>query len=167
MFVSSGANWVHCENSLAADRLRAHLMSCAGTRTPEALSVPPGLVDIRQAAPGLVVLDAPPWSHPELRFRVRPELAERLHRAAEMLPSDLRIGYWEGLRPLAVQRSLWERGIAYLRGLNPDAGGADLELELERYVARPEGGVPPHSTGGAVDLAPVDPFGRVLTPEDA
>lgn len=167
MFASSGTNWISCEKSLAADRLRAHLMGCAGAGAAGPRAVPAGLVDVRQVASGLVILDAPPWSDPELRFRLRPELAERLQRAAGMLPSDIRIGFWEGLRPLSVQRALWDRGLAYLRRLYPEAGAQDLEAELERYVARPERGVPPHSTGSAVDLAPVDPFGRVLTPDDA
>jgi D-alanyl-D-alanine dipeptidase len=169
----TGTNWIQCENSAAAHRLRAHLMGFrAGETAPTApanlrVVIPEGLVDIRRAAPSLVLLESPAWSDPQLRFRVRPEVAERLEQAAAVLPSDIRLGFWEGLRPLGIQRSLWERGLAYLRTVNPQLSGGELEAELERYVARPEAGVPPHSTGSAVDVAPVDAFGRILTPEDA
>jgi D-alanyl-D-alanine dipeptidase len=169
----TGTDWIQCENSAAAHRLRAHLMGFragepAVTPVPAPrLVVPEGLVDVRTEAASLVTLEAPPWSAAELRFQVRPEVAERLERAAAVLPSDIRLGFWEGLRPISIQRSLWDRGMAYLRTLGPQLSSADLETELERYVARPEAGVPPHSTGSAVDVAPVDPFGRILTPEDA
>ncbi len=130
-------------------------------------SVPCGLVDVRDLAATLVQLPAPPWSEPELRFRVRPEVASRLARAAEMLPSDIRIGFWEGLRPLYVQQALWETGFDYLRRTHPELTVDALESVLEQFVARPSGAVPPHSTGSAVDLAPVNAFGQVLSPTDA
>lgn len=136
-------------------------------RRGAAAAVPCGLVDVREVAPSLVRLPAPPWSEPELRFRVRPEVATRLARAAEMLPSDVRIGYWEGLRPLYVQQALWETGFAYLRQVHPELTVDMLETVLEQFVARPSHGVPPHSAGSAVDLAPVNAFGQVLAPTDA
>ncbi|MFN3649155.1 MAG: hypothetical protein ACK47B_06200 [Armatimonadota bacterium] len=157
-----------------AEQLRAYLMGLCPRDTlarvracPDPAPVPEGLVDIRIAAPAVVLLDAPVWSDPELRFLVRPEVAERLARVVQVLPSDLRLGFWEGLRPLAVQRTLWGRGLEYLRGALPSAADPELESLLEQYVARPDGKRPPHSTGSAVDIAPVDAFGRIMTPEDA
>ena len=129
--------------------------------------VPAGLVDVRRTAPGVVLLPAPAWSEPELQFLVRPEVAERLRSAAAVLPSDVRLGFWEGLRPLEVQRSLWETALAFLRSARPQAPASELELEVERYVARPDGIAPPHSTGSAVDVAAVNAFGQVLNPNDA
>src|SRR4051812_16049610 len=91
----------------AAEQLRAHLMAlapaCPGRRPsprrgPAPTVMPAGLVDIRREAPELVALPAPTWSEPELRFLVRPEMAARLGAAARALPSDLRLGFWEGLR---------------------------------------------------------------------
>lgn len=122
---------------------------------------------MRRAAPGIVVLPAPAWSEPELRFLVRPEMAARLREAAEVLPSDVRLGFWEGLRPREVQRSLWDTALVFLRTSHPEVASSDLELEAERYVARPDGIAPPHSTGSAVDVAAVNAFGQVLNPNDA
>src|SRR5438874_1545045 len=108
----------------AAEQLRAHLMArapaCPGQRPlprrgRATAVVPAGLVDIRREAPELVALSSPTWSEPELRFLVRPEMAARLGAAARALPSDLRLGFWEGLRPVTVQRSLWDSGLAFLR----------------------------------------------------
>lgn len=169
--MSVGNGWNIGDRGAAADLLRAHLMALHPGRCVEQAGsvcvVPAELVDVRQAAPGLVVLDSPPWSDPELRFLVRPEVAERLERAASMLPSDIRLGFWEGLRPIRIQRSLWSRGLDYLRTLHPNAAGEDLEVELEHYVARPDRRTPPHSTGSAVDVAPVNAFGEVMTPAAA
>lgn len=156
----------------AAARLREHLLALerpsrgpAGD-TPD-LSVPKGLIDIRSRTPQIVVLPAPAWSEPELRFLVRPEVADRLAHTAATLPENLRLGFWEGLRPVSVQKTLWDRGLAFLHQSHPDSTGTELEWMLEQYVARPTGKMPPHSTGSAVDIAPVDAYGRVLTPDDA
>lgn len=131
---------------------------------------PAGLVDVREVVSGLQALPGPPWAHPELRFLVRPELAERLARAAAALPEGLRLGYWEGLRPLTAQQRLWEAGRRFLRELYPGSGECELEASLELYVARPESvgeAAPPHSTGSAVDLAPLNSWNQVQTPETA
>jgi len=155
------------ERPAAAARLRAHLLGRCGERWSCVAEAPAGLVDVRTAAPRLVLLEAPPWSAGALRFLVRPEVAERLARAAEGLPDGFRLGFWEGLRPLAIQRALWREGLAFLVRECPHGPPAELEGELEHYVARPDGHAPPHSTGSAVDVAPVDAFGRVLGPVDA
>src|SRR3989442_131512 len=114
-----------------AERLRAHLLglapACRAARRIEeardAVVVPRGLVDIRRIAPEVVALPAPAWSEAELRFLVRPEVAERLREAAGVLPANLRLGFWEGLRPVSIQQALWEAGFAYLRSSYPDKGG--------------------------------------------
>lgn len=119
------------------------------------------LVDVREAAPGLVMLPAPSWSEPEQRFLVRPELGERLRRAAHALPSDLRIGFWEGYRPLAVQWALWNTGLDLLRAAQPLIAEAQLEVLLETYVARPDA-TALHSVGRAVDIAVLNAAGEVF-----
>jgi zinc D-Ala-D-Ala dipeptidase len=155
-----------------ADQLRSYLMRVpcgrrAAGRPESGPVVPAGLVDVREAAPRIVMLPSPPWSDPDLRVLVRTDVAERLRKAADTLPEDLRLGFWEGLRPIAVQASLWESGLQFLRASYPQANADDLEMTLERFVARPYGVIPPHSTGSAIDVAAVDVFGRVLNPADA
>jgi len=162
-------------DAAVAERLREYLMAaapaCARRAERVALegsdALPRELVDVRTAAPEIRVLSAPAWSDSELRFLIRPEVAERLARAAEGLPGGVYLGFWEGLRPLSVQRSLWSSGIAFLKEAHPAATGADLETMLEQYVARPQGLRPPHSTGSAVDVAALDAFGQVMNPGDA
>jgi zinc D-Ala-D-Ala dipeptidase len=162
------------KTAAAAEQLRAYLMdappACLAEwtekRCRQVVPVPQGLVDIRSAAPEVMVLPAPAWSDPELRHLVRPEVAERLRQAAGVLPSDVRLGFWEGLRPVAIQRMLWETGLSFLRTSYPHSTGQELEGMLEHYVARPDGKRPPHSTGTAVDVAAVDAFGQVLNPND-
>jgi D-alanyl-D-alanine dipeptidase len=152
----------------SAAELRRFYME-GGPRWAESACLRPApveLVDVRKID-RLVVLAAPQWSHSELRFLVRPEVAARLAQAARSLPEDLRIGFWEGYRPLTVQRALWDEGLAYLRQHQPGAAQHELEDALSELVARPGAVPPPHSTGSAVDIAPIDGFGRTLTPDDA
>ncbi len=155
-----------------AERIRAFLAHgvCGreiGCPDRQLRELPRGLVNVREVAPSVVVLPAPAWCHPEARLLVRPEVGSRLHEAASRLPDDIRLGLWEGLRPVTVQQRLWRHGLEYLRGQNPHLPASDLELMLELFVARPDGVQPPHSTGSAVDIAPVNAFGQALQPSDA
>ena len=154
-----------------ADQLRAFLMghplfggapACCGNGATLG-----GLVDVRTAAPRLHLLPSPPWSDPELRFLVRPEVADRLRQASDVLPEDVRLGFWEGLRPVSIQRRLWATGLTFMQEAHPHLTLAEMELALEPFVARPDGVTPPHSTGSAVDVAAVDVFGRVMNPAEA
>jgi len=151
----------------AAERLRAFLAGGCVADECARVQLPSGLVDVRHAAPAVVVLPAPAWSDPAARLLVRPEVADRLQQAALRLPEDVRLGLWEGLRPVPVQRRLWRDGLAYLRESHPELADAELERLLELFVARPDGARPPHSTGSAVDIAPVNAFGQALQPGDA
>jgi len=167
VLTAASAGPADLEYAATAERLRRFLMEarCLTGGWGTAPAAPGELVDVRRAAPGLVVLPAPVWSDPGARFLVRPEVAERLDHAAEAMPVDVRLGFWEGLRPLPVQRALWRLGLRFMCAEHPHAAVAAAEAMLERYIARPAG-APPHSTGSAVDVAPVDAYGSVLGPVD-
>lgn len=171
--MSGSTGFVSHTAAMMAEHLRAYLMvsapgPCSVTLSQATFaSIPCGLVDVRQEVPDLVILPAPVWSHPELRFRVHPEVARRLREAAAVLPSDVRLAFWEGLRPITVQKQLWDTSLSYLRSNYPGLSAEELEDAVEQFVARPHGSAPPHSTGSAVDVAPVDAFGQVLNPGDA
>ena len=152
----------------AAENLRARLMKAAPTqnqgfwRQREARSRAAfGLTDIRRAAPQIAILDAPVWSSSRQRFQVLPVVATRLERAARELPSSLALGFWEGFRPLDVQRNLWETGLSLLQESHPDLNQTQLEDVLETYVARPTASAP-HSSGSAVDVAVINRAGQIL-----
>ena len=88
-------------------------------------------------------------------------MATRLERAARQLPSPLTLGFWEGFRPLNVQRNLWETGFSLLQESHPYLHQPQLEDVLETYVARPTAGAP-HSSGSAVDVVVINRAGQIL-----
>lgn len=82
---------------------------------------------------------------------VRAAVLDRLLVAARSLPSGIRLCLEEGYRSIEVQKVLFDN---YTRMLEAHFGPADADRiaeEATKYVARPDG-VPPHSTGGAVDV---------------
>ena len=152
----------------AAEHLRARLMNAAPTPNQEfrresaaPAQVAFGLADVRQIAPQVAILDAPVWSSSRQRFWVRPEVAIRLERAARELPSTWMLGFWEGFRPIEVQRNLWEAGFSLLQESHPYLNQTQLEKVLETYVARPTTNAP-HSSGSAVDVAVINRDGKIL-----
>ena len=124
------------------------------------------VVDVRERVPRIVILSPPAWSDTESRFKVRREVAERLHSAVDRLPEDTRLGFWEGYRPLDVQEALWDCAVARLASEAPHLGRPALHQIADDLVAHPGRSVPPHSTGSAVDIAALDPYGRVMNPRD-
>lgn len=128
--------------------------------------VPRGLVDVRRFAPDMRLLDAPRWSSAQQRFCVRPEIASRLHLASRLLPAKYSLGFWEGYRPLKVQRILWDTGLVLLRETHFHLAEAELEELLDTFIARPTVHAP-HTRGNAVDVALVDAQGVVRSTPDA
>ncbi|MBV9470169.1 MAG: hypothetical protein JOZ57_13115, partial [Abitibacteriaceae bacterium] len=156
-----------------AQQLRAALMNLHPLTGPDfsalhsgPVAMPIELNDVRECAPNVVVLPAPPWSAAEPRLWVRPEVGERLRRAAHALPSNLKIGFWEGFRPLVTQQALWNIGLVLLPILQPGLRRDELEWVLESCVARPNA-TAEHSTGYALDIAVLDESHQVLDPRDA
>ncbi len=101
----------------------------------------------------------------EPRLRARRGIAERLRRVDAALPHGWRLRIWDAWRPRAVQRALYQAFRRQLAARHPDWDEAALETELHRFVAPPDRGpghVPPHLTGGAVDLTLQDAEGREL-----
>jgi zinc D-Ala-D-Ala dipeptidase len=97
----------------------------------------------------------PHWS------RVRAGIAERLLRAAELLGPTVRPAIVEGYRPPALQRRYFERRLRRVAARHPGWAPERLRREASRFVAPPDV-VPPHGTGGAVDLTLVDAAGAEL-----
>lgn len=83
--------------------------------------------------------------------KVRAGVAERLMIAARMLSDrKLHLVVKEGYRPLALQRTYFDRRLSTLRTENPSASESLLIELASRYAAPPE--VAAHPTGAAVDL---------------
>lgn len=91
----------------------------------------------------------------ETRLHCRRGVAEQLVRADEALPSDVRLLVVECHRPIEMQEHYWRVDLADLREKHPDWPEERLVDENAKFVA-PPWIVPPHTTGGAVDLVLVD-----------
>jgi D-alanyl-D-alanine dipeptidase len=82
-------------------------------------------------------------------------------RADARLPEGVRLLIVECHRPLELQDAYWEDQLGALRERHPDWPEDKLATENAKFVAPPEI-VPPHSTGGAVDVVLVDAGGEEL-----
>lgn len=98
--------------------------------------------------------------HADTRFWCRSAVAERLLRANSSLPPGLRLAVVEAHRPLDLQRHHWETDLAALRRERPGLSDAEAAAENAKLIA-PPWIVPPHSTGGAVDVLLWDATGEV------
>ncbi len=87
----------------------------------------------------------------ETVFWCRESVLERLIAANSDLPADVDLVLAEAHRPLELQRLYWESNLQKVRDTNPTMSEEEAVAETARYVA-PDWIVPPHSTGGAVDV---------------
>jgi zinc D-Ala-D-Ala dipeptidase len=82
---------------------------------------------------------------------VRTEVAERLLMAQQALPSGFNLCLEEGLRAMSVQKKIFDDYLCSLRKRHSGCSERTLQELACMYAAKPEG-IPPHSTGGAVDV---------------
>lgn len=86
---------------------------------------------------------------------LRRTMAQKLSLAADKLPAGFSILIFDALRPLSVQRGIYDRYKAAVLKERPGLTEAELEPILDEFVAvpvkRPDR-PSPHATGGAVDL---------------
>lgn len=125
------------------------------------------LLDIRRAGG---IQFGPPPECPETEADyclLRREVYRKLLRVQDSLPSPYRLRLYEGLRSHKVQSLLFDQEMQRVRArspqLSPEAAHAEAAL-LVSPVVHWDGtvNIPPHSTGGAVDVEIVDDHGKVL-----
>lgn len=99
----------------------------------------------------------------EPRMFLRSRTAELLVLAQEKI-APFRFKIWDGYRPRTVQAKLWETFSEVARREHPEWSDEELFAHVRRYLAYPyeASQVPPHSTGGTVDLTLVDANGQEL-----
>lgn len=95
-------------------------------------------------------------THPDFSMSLRQGLAHRLAKTQSALPAEWRIILKAGLRPLSVQRLLFNDARAYLHQKHPDWQPRKLLQETRNLVSDPRVKVPPHCTGAAVDIEILD-----------
>lgn len=125
------------------------------------------LVDIRREG-GL--LWGPPPERPETApdyCWVRRGVYDRLLRAQASLPHGWRLRLYEGFRSTEMQHLLFEEEKQRVASREPSLSPAEVHERATVLVAPPvhwdgRPNIPPHSTGGAVDVEIVDEAGEVI-----
>lgn len=125
-------------------------------------------ITIRESDEALVNLNeyADFFLHPDNKtlssysLMVRKTVAKKLQTAQGLL-GEYRLMFLEGLRPIDLQRQYFEEYYEELQHVHADWTHGKLYDEVSKYVAPPEI-IPPHSTGGAVDLTLCTMDGREL-----
>jgi D-alanyl-D-alanine dipeptidase len=88
--------------------------------------------------------------NPDFRL-VREGLVQRLVEARDRLPEGIALLIVEGYRPVSLQARYFEEHCRELQARHPDWTDHLVRIVASRYVSPPDI-VPPHSTGGAIDL---------------
>lgn len=87
--------------------------------------------------------------------KVRKTVAEKLLKAQNNLPKGIYLFIKEGLRPIDYQKKLFLNYLKKLKDKNPKWSDQKIYSEAAKFIAPPEN-VPPHSTGGVLDLVLID-----------
>lgn len=97
---------------------------------------------------------------PSISF-VRKTVADMLAKAQSKLPSGYKLMIKEGHRDIETQRKIFNEYRNFLQNEFPNLSEEELYKKASAYVAPPEI-VPPHSTGGAVDLTLMSNDGKEI-----
>ena len=94
---------------------------------------------------------------------LRQGVAEKLVEVQEQL-APLRLKIWDGWRSRQVQTAIYRQYWNELTRQHPNWGEAQLRAAVNMFVTEGSdpGYIPPHATGGAVDLTLVDAHGQEL-----
>ena len=131
---------------------------------PRVLQIPiqennDSLVDIR-GYPQFTV-DTRKSNSSDSYFKLRESIIDMLLEANKFLPDGIKFLIIEGYRPLSLQTRYFNNYLNKLKQTHPDWDDKKLYEEAGKYVAPPDI-IPPHTTGGAVDLTLIDSTGKEL-----
>ena len=98
------------------------------------------------------------------KMYLRKSVADKLAVIQDSLPSGFRFKIWDGWRSREVQNTIYQHFYDKLQQEHPNWDEKTLERETLVFVAPATNPVviPPHATGGAVDLTLVDSQGKEL-----
>lgn len=89
-----------------------------------------------------------------------------LNEALQVLPSDYGLVVFDGYRSRETQSGLFLAYSQQIKEKNPNFSEEELYRETRKYVAHPDEPsrfeVPPHISGGAVDIGLTDRAGNIL-----
>lgn len=94
---------------------------------------------------------------------LRSGVADKLSRVQDSLGS-YRLKIWDAWRPRSVQRNIYQSFWNDLARQHPEWDEAQLKKAVGTFCTTPDNPqrIPPHATGGAVDLTLVDRHGKEL-----
>ena len=92
---------------------------------------------------------------------LRKEVADRLTIAQKALPKGIVLKIKEAYRPISIQKIIYNQHIDYLRKKYPKKSEKFYVDKAAEWVALPYD-IPPHSTGGAIDLTLMTREGKEL-----
>jgi D-alanyl-D-alanine dipeptidase len=92
---------------------------------------------------------------------LRNSVVLKLLEVQKDLPPHLRLLLIEGHRPVSTQEKNFKEYSNGLKKLHPEWTENQIYKEASRYVAPPDI-IPPHSTGGAVDLTIINEEGKEI-----
>ena len=97
------------------------------------------------------------------RMFLREGVAKKLEEIQKEL-KIYRIKIWDGFRSRAVQNTIYQKFWDELQKLHPDWNNEKLKTEVGTFIteANNENKIPPHATGGAVDLTLTNLDGKDL-----
>jgi len=99
--------------------------------------------------------------------KIRKTVYEKLMQAQKLLPRGIKLCLYEGYRSLELQNRLFEERFRKIKGLYPKWPRDQIfneTVKLVSPVTNKDGSpnIPPHSTGGAVDMYLISDKGKVL-----
>jgi zinc D-Ala-D-Ala dipeptidase len=94
---------------------------------------------------------------PDQTIYIRKSIAEKLNKIQNNL-KIYKFKIWDGYRSREVQNNIYMKFWKELKEKNPKWNTEKLEKEVGVFVTKPNipSRIPPHSTGGAIDLTLVD-----------
>lgn len=94
---------------------------------------------------------------------LREGVAQKLLKVQNNL-GNLNLKIWDAYRSRSVQNNIYQKYWTELKTAHPNWDQKKLELEVGKFIAPPyqKDRIPPHATGGAVDLTLVDKDGNNL-----
>ncbi|MEK6871720.1 MAG: M15 family metallopeptidase [Nanoarchaeota archaeon] len=113
-----------------------------------------------------ILIDLDPLTKKNEKFRdtecyVRESVAIMLAQVQGFLHPSYRLKITDGFKSLETQKKLYAMVFDDIKSNNPEWSVEKIKKEVDKWVANPLT-VPPHTTGGAVDVTLVTPSGKEM-----
>ncbi|MEK7078393.1 MAG: M15 family metallopeptidase [Patescibacteria group bacterium] len=106
---------------------------------------------------------SPVWSKKDVPVMVlRKSVLEKLLKVSRGFKGKYFFKITDAYRPISLQRKLFAQVCQEVKTENDSLSAEEIKTRARRFVADPDLGIPPHSTGGVVDLTLVDKSGDEL-----